>query len=90
MFRDMFRVASRLIALLVLASTLCVWVLLGAHQGWTKTSVAVEKTDEITGIVYPEIQKRFVPGVDFVAAGTAAAFVIAVIGLVQLRKKHTT
>lgn len=84
----MFRAATRFLAVLILAATLCTWVLLGAHRGWTKTSVAVERTDEVTGIVYPEVQNRFVPGVDFVAAGAFAAFAIAACGFLPTRKPN--
>ncbi|MGL5020035.1 MAG: hypothetical protein ACRDBP_18010 [Luteolibacter sp.] len=51
------------------------WALKGAHTGWTKTSVAIEKIDEITEIPYVEYEKRLVPGIEFpiAFAGVGAA-----------------
>lgn len=60
------------------AVTLIGWLAGGAHRGWTKTSVPVEKTDEITGLTYREYERRFQPGVDLVACGLAVA---ALLGL---------
>jgi polyisoprenoid-binding protein YceI len=40
----------RTLALLLLVATLAVWVATGANRGWTKTSVPVTRTDEVTGI----------------------------------------
>jgi hypothetical protein len=59
----------RTLSAAVLAATLVWWISAGAHTGWSKTSVANMMTDEITGIDYPVWEKRFVPGVDFLAAG---------------------
>lgn len=59
----------RTISATILAATLIWWVSSGAHAGWSKTSVSTMKTDEITGIDYHVWEKRFVPGVDFLAAG---------------------
>lgn len=50
------------------------WLAAGAHRGWTQTSVARKTLDEVTGIEAITYEKRFVPGLDFVAAalfGTA-------------------
>ena len=47
------------------------WLQAGGNKGWTKTSVAVEKVDEITGIPYREYEKRFVPGVEVPVASVA-------------------
>ena len=68
--------ALRVLALLIAASTLALWIAGSAHRGWTKTSVAIEKTDEVTGLVYREYEKRFVPGVDALAAGLGLAVIL--------------
>jgi hypothetical protein len=52
-----------------LAVTLALWALGGAHRGWTRTSRPVEKTDEVTGLQYREYERRFQPGIDFLAGG---------------------
>ena len=56
------------------------WFTRGAHTGWTKTSVAVEKLDEITGIPYREYQKHFVPGIEIFAATTAIGTLLVTTG----------
>jgi LPXTG-motif cell wall-anchored protein len=68
-----------LIGLLVMIAGGSWWALNGAHTGWTKTSVAVEKVDEITEISYVEYEDRLVPGIEFPVAFAGAG--IALIGL---------
>lgn len=55
----------RALAGLVLLVALALWATTGANRGWTKTTVPVKKTDEVTGITVDDYQKRFVPGIDF-------------------------
>jgi hypothetical protein len=57
------------------------WAWGGFHRGWTKTSVAVEKTDEITGIAYKEYEDKFVPGVEFPFGGIVLAILLAATSL---------
>ncbi len=72
------------------AVTLIVWLAGGAHRGWTKTSVPVEKTDEVTGLTYREYEPRFQPGVDLLAAGLAIAAVLGLATWVVGRKTPPT
>ena len=65
-------------ALLVAAGSLTLWLVTGAHRGWTRTSVAVEKTDEVTGLSYTEYEKRFLAGVEILAVGLAVASALGV------------
>lgn len=69
-----FRTITRLLALFVLSTCLSWWWFSGADVGWTKTYVTIPATDEITGIQYEVKQEKFVPGVDFVAAGIGLSF----------------
>jgi hypothetical protein len=73
MSKTVFRIAA---ALLFLAA-LVVWVAAGANRGWTKTSVPVKRTDEVTGITVDDYQKRFVPGIDFLGAALSASGILA-------------
>jgi hypothetical protein len=57
------------LAALLAVVTVTVWVITGASRGFTKTSVAVEKTDEITGLTYREYERRFVAGAELLALG---------------------
>lgn len=67
---------------ILFALTGCVWwAASGAHKGWTKTSLAVEKVDEITGIPYREYEKRFIPGVEFPVAAVGIGSVLIGIGI---------
>lgn len=54
-----------LVGVLIALSGCAWWASKGAHRGWTKTSVAIHKVDEITEIPYVEYEKRLVPGVEF-------------------------
>jgi H+/Cl- antiporter ClcA len=57
----------RILAALLLGAALLLWLATGANRGWTKTSVPVKRTDEVTGLSVDDYQKRFVPGLDFLA-----------------------
>lgn len=63
------------------------WYSKGANRGWTKTSVAIEKVDEITEIKYVEYEDRFVPGIEFPAGTTAVGGMFLILGWWQGRKK---
>lgn len=69
-------------AVLLAVATLAVWLVTGAHRGFTQTSVAVEKTDEVTGLSYREYEPRFVAGVEVLGAGLGAALLL--LGLSRL------
>jgi hypothetical protein len=76
------RSALRLLALIVLVGTLVWWARTGAHRGWSKNSVEVRTLDEITGIEQITYDDRFVPGIDTLAIGGAAAAAIAGLSFV--------
>ena len=63
-------------AILILAAAV-MWLATGANRGWTKTSVPVKRTDEITGLTVDDYRKRFVPGIDFLGAALLASGVLA-------------
>jgi hypothetical protein len=67
----------RIAAAVLIVSGLGLWLATGANRGWTKTSVPVKKTDEVTGITVDEYQKRFVPGVDFLGAAVVGSAFLA-------------
>ncbi len=71
------RTALRLFAVVLAIAALACWAALGANRGWTKTSVPVKHTDEITGITVDQYQKRFVPGVDLLGAALLGAGFLA-------------
>jgi hypothetical protein len=64
----MIRPILLILAGALVPAALVFWLVTGANRGWTKTSVPVTRTDEVTGISVDDYQKRFVPGVDFLGA----------------------
>jgi len=77
----MLRLVLKTLAAVFLAATIVIWVVTGSHAGWTKTGVAVTKTDEVTGIDYPQIENRFVAGLDFLALGATASAALLGVSL---------
>lgn len=73
MSKRVFRIAALLLFLAALVS----WAAAGANRGWTKTSVPVKRTDEVTGITVDDYQKRFVPGIDFLGAAGLGSGILA-------------
>jgi hypothetical protein len=70
------KTAIRLLALLVTLVTVALWFFGGPNFGWTKTSVPIEKVDEVTTQKYVVWEKRFLPGVEFLAGGVALGAVL--------------
>jgi hypothetical protein len=67
--RKVLRVSALFAAIVVAA----LWFFGGANLGWTKDSVSHPEKDPVTGLEAQVIEKRWVPGVDFLAMGLAAA-----------------
>ena len=69
----------------LLFGTVAFWAAKGAHTGWTQNRVPVKQTDEVTGIEYVTYDERFVPGVEFLAAGVGLAAGLLIVGLLFRR-----
>ncbi len=82
------RTSLRILAALVFCGTLGFWIALGANRGWTKNQVPVKIVDDVTGIEGVRWEKRFVPGVEFLAAGVVVAGILAG-GSFLFRAKNT-
>lgn len=63
-------------AAILLLAALAVWLATGANRGWTKTTVPVKQTDDVTGITVDVYQKRFVPGIDFLGAAVLGSGIL--------------
>jgi hypothetical protein len=85
------KAALNRLALLIVLVTLVVWTGTGAHCGWTKTSMTVMRKDEVTGLEYPERQKKFVLGVEWLGAGLALAAALCGTALfIKAKSKQPT
>ena len=74
--------------MLLLVAALGLWLGTGTNRGWTKTSVPVKRTDEVTGITLDDYQKRLVPGVDFLGAALLGSGIL--VGASFLVRKPQT
>ena len=66
----------RILALLLVLAAAGFWLAAGANCGWTKTSVPKKTVDAVTGIEGVSYEKKFVPGVDFLAAAAVCAGIL--------------
>jgi hypothetical protein len=71
--RTKLRVAATALAVLILGF----WFIAGHNPGWTKTSVLHTEKDPVTELEKRVYEKRFVPGVDFLAVGLGVAIVMS-------------
>ena len=76
----------RTVALLLMLTAVIAWAGAGANRGWTKTSVPVKTMDEITGIEAITYEKRFVPGVDFLAGALVISLGLFGVSMLFQRK----
>ena len=65
----------QVIALLLALGVLGEWIFRG-RTGWTHNTETRFVTDPVTGIDGPVEEKKFTPGVDFLAGGLAVASVL--------------
>jgi len=73
MIAGMIRKMLRVLAVALLLVALTWWLVTGANRGWTKTSVPVPRTDEVTGITVNDYRNKFVPGLDFLGTALIAS-----------------
>ncbi len=62
---------------MIALATVAFWIFGGMNRGWTKTSVPHKEKDPVTEIEVDRFEDKFVPGVDFLAAGLAASALVA-------------
>jgi hypothetical protein len=87
----MSKKAFRTYGLLLFVAAMALWLAKGANLGWTKTSVPVKRTDDVTGITVDDYQKRFVPGVEFLgAAGLGSVILVGASFLIRHRQPQST
>ncbi len=86
----MTKTILRILAVILAVGSIGWWLAAGANRGWTKTSVAVKETDEITGITVDKYEKRFVPGIELLGTALAGAVVLAGASFLFGKKKTQT
>ena len=64
------------------------WLALGANRGWTKTTVTRWQKDPVTEIDGPVVEKKFVPGLDLVAACLTGALALFIASLFVSKTKN--
>ena len=67
----------QILALAIVLTASAIWLAAGANRAWTKTEVQIKTLDEITGIEGISYRKKFLPGVDFLAAAFGGATLLA-------------
>ncbi len=80
----------KIISLILLLATVGTWLFSGANRGWTKTSMAVKTLDDVTGIEGISYQKKFMPGLDFLGAGSLVALALGGSSFFFRKSKHST
>lgn len=66
----------RILAVVIGVLTLGLWLVTGAHTGWTRTTVTVMKIDPVTELEYPETRNQFVAGVEVLGGGLLLAMAL--------------
>jgi len=80
-----WRVLLRGLGAFVVLFVVCVWSAKGYNRGWTKNQVAVKQVDPVTELEYETFERRFVPGVDYLAGGILLGS--ALFGATFLRRR---
>ena len=77
------------LAALVAGIGLAVWLITGAHRGWSQTRIPKTIVDEITDIEAVVFEEGFVAGIDFLGAVLVLSAVLACIGWIIGRRKRS-
>ncbi len=85
-----WRVLLRILGALFALGIFSYWAAAGWNTGFTKDKIEIRKTDEITGIEYPEYKDHFLPGIEFLALGTAVGLALIAITFFRKKPNHTS
>ncbi len=64
-----WRILLRGLGAFLVLFVICIWAAKGYNRGWTKNQVAIKQVDPVTELEYETFERRFVPGVDYLAGG---------------------
>jgi uncharacterized membrane protein len=85
-----WRVMLRFVGALLVVVIFTYWAAAGANTGFYKDKIAIKKTDEITGIEYVEYKDHFLPGIEFLTAGTGLGLALIAITFFRKKPNHTS
>jgi hypothetical protein len=80
------RLILRILALIITVCAVAFWLKTGAHTGFSKNRVEIEKVDPITQIEYVDYEERFIMGVEYLALSCAAG--VGLFGLSYFFGRH--
>ena len=71
-----WRILLRGAGVLLILFVFCFWAAKGYNKGWSQNRVPVKHLDAVTEIEFTTYEKRFVPGVDYLAGGSVLGALI--------------
>jgi hypothetical protein len=71
------RLLLQLLAGVLALGALTLWLVTGAHRGWTQTTVQKRTMDDVTGIEGITYEHRFVMGLEFLGLAGLGAGLLA-------------
>jgi len=77
----------QVLGFILILAVLGLWLKTGAHTGFSKNRVEIEKVDPITQIEYVDYEERFVMGVEYMGAGVIGGFALIGASFFFGRKK---
>ena len=80
-----WRILLRGVGAFIVLFVVCVWSAKGYNRGWTKNQVQVKQVDPVTELEFVTYEKRFVPGLDYLAGGIFVG--AALFGATFLRRR---
>ncbi len=82
---DAWRVLVRGASVIGILFVFSFWSAKGYNRGWSQNQVPVKNIDPVTEIEFTTYKKRFIPGLDYLAGGTALG--LALFGATFLRRR---
>lgn len=71
-----WRILLRGLGAFVALFVICVWAAKGYNRGWTKHHLEVKQIDPVTELEFVTYEKRFLPGLDYLAGGIFVGVVL--------------
>ncbi len=66
------------------------WYAAGQNTGWTKDRIEIQQKDEITGIDYITYKDHFLPGIEFLVAGTGLGLGLSLVTFIRRKTKPSS